>query len=96
MTITETLIIWLLAINIVTLVTYRLDKVRAGNGRSRVRESNLLLMALVGGSPAAYLAMYLMKPRHKTRKLSFLWKFWGIVLGQVGLLWLYWQFWQRP
>jgi uncharacterized membrane protein YsdA (DUF1294 family) len=92
----QAIVIWLLAINIVTVVTYRVDKIRAGNGRSRVRERNLLLVALVGGSPAAYIAMYLMKPRHKTRKVSFLWKFWGIVIGQMVLLALYWQFWQRP
>ncbi len=91
----EAAIIWLLVINIVTVVTYRIDKGRAGNGRSRVRERNLLLLALVGGSPAAYIAMFWMKPRHKSRKFAFQWKFWGIVLLQIGA-WVYWQFWQRP
>jgi uncharacterized membrane protein YsdA (DUF1294 family) len=96
MTLFEGALIWLLAINIVTVVTYRYDKNIAGGSRTRVAESRLLLLALIGGSPAAYMAMYLMRPRHKTRKFSFLWKFWGIVMGQIGLLWVYWQFGQRP
>ena len=95
MSLPEAVIIWLLAINILTVVRYRLDKVRAGNGRSRVRERNLLLLALVGGSLAAYIAMFWMKPRHKSRKFSFQWKFWGIVLLQIGVF-VYWQLWQRP
>ena len=96
MTIFEGLLIWMLAINIVTVVTYRYDKNIAGSSRRRVAESRLLLLALIGGSPAAIIAMYFMRPRHKTRKFSFLWKFWGIIFAQVGFIWLYWQFWQRP
>lgn len=96
MTLFEGVIIWLLAINIVTVVTYRYDKNMAGSSRKRVPERRLLLLALIGGSPAAYIAMYLMSPRHKTRKLRFLLPFWGIVLGQMAFIWFYWQFWQRP
>jgi uncharacterized membrane protein YsdA (DUF1294 family) len=96
MTLFEGIIIWLLAINIVTVVTYRYDKNIAGGSRRRVPESRLLLLALIGGTPAAYIAMYLMQPRHKTRKVRFVMLFWGIVIGQMGLMWLYWQFWQRP
>ncbi|WP_420644652.1 DUF1294 domain-containing protein [Candidatus Leptofilum sp.] len=96
MSLQEAGVIWILFINIVALVTYRFDKIRAGSGRSRVPERNLLLLALVGGSPAAFIAMFLMKPRHKSRKLSFQLKFWGIVVGHAALLWFYWQFWQRP
>ena len=92
MTILNGVVIWLAAINIVTIVTYRYDKKIAGSGRSRVAESRLLLLALFGGSPAAYIAIYLMRPRHKARKFSFLWKFWGIVLFHILLLWIYWQF----
>ncbi len=77
------------------MVVYRYDKMVAGSGRSRVPESRLLLLALVGGTPGAYIAMYLMQPRHKTRKLSFLLPFWGIVALQVAG-WVYWQLGQRP
>ncbi|MCB9009860.1 MAG: DUF1294 domain-containing protein [Ardenticatenaceae bacterium] len=96
MTFFEGALIWLLAINIITVVTYRYDKNIAGSNRRRIAESQLLLLALIGGSPAATIAMYLMRPRHKTRKLSFLWKFWGIIVVQIGLIWLYWQSGQRP
>lgn len=96
MTLLEATIIWLLTINIVTVIAYRYDKNIAGSKRSRVRESRLLLLALAGGSLAAYIAMYLIRPPHKTRKWSFLWKFWGIIFGQLGAIWLYWQFLQRP
>lgn len=96
MSLLEGVIIWLLAINIITVVTYRYDKNIAGSSRKRVPERGLLLLALIGGSPAAFIAMYLMRPRHKTRKLAFLLPFWLIVIGQIGMFWLYWQFWQRP
>lgn len=95
MSLFEGILIWLLAINIITVVIYRYDKMVAGSGRSRVPESRLLLLALVGGTPGAYIAMYLMQPRHKTRKLSFLWKFWGIAIVQIAVL-IYWQLGQRP
>lgn len=96
MTLFEGVIIWLLAINIVTVVTYRYDKNIAGGSRKRVPERRLLLLALIGGSPAAYIAMYLMRPRHKTRKFRFVLLFWAIVIGQMGFIWLYLQSWQRP
>ena len=80
---------WLLAINAVTLGLYRYDKLIAGSRHTRVPELLLLLLALLGGSPAAYLAMYGFKARHKTQKGSFLAFYWTIVAGQVvGLLWL--------
>jgi len=96
MTLFEGAIIWLLAINIITVITYRYDKNIAGSGRRRVPERRLLLLALIGGSPGAYIAMFLMRPRHKTRKIPFVFLFWGIVLIQLGLGWFYWQFGQRP
>lgn len=95
MSLIEGILIWLLAINIITVVVYRYDKLVAGSGRSRVPESRLLLLALGGGSPGGYIAMYLMRPRHKTRKLSFLLPFWGIVALQIAGL-VYWQLAQRP
>lgn len=92
----QTIVIWLLAINIVTVGVYRYDKMIAGSSRSRIPERNLLLLALFGGSPGAYIAMFLWRPRHKAQKGSFQWKYWAIVVGQIVLLGGYWQFWQRP
>lgn len=78
------LLSWLIAINLVTGAAYLYDKVAAGSNRGRVPERVLLLLALAGGTPAAFVAMRLI--RHKTAKQSFQLRFWLIVLGQGVLL----------
>ncbi len=67
----------------VTWFVYARDKRRAGLGERRVPEAVLLGLALVGGSPAAAVAMLIL--RHKTRKASFLLKFAAVVALQVAL-----------
>jgi uncharacterized membrane protein YsdA (DUF1294 family) len=50
--------------------------------KRRVPESSLLAVTLFGGEVGAICAMLLV--RHKTRKSSFLWKFWpSFVVGVV-------------
>jgi len=79
--------IWLVAINLVTYLMYAWDKRRAKKGQRRISERELLLWALAGGSPAAFLAMR--KFRHKTQKAAFRVQYWAIVVLQVGLIvWL--------
>ncbi|CAN0423162.1 unnamed protein product [Phaeothamnion confervicola] len=61
------------------------DKWCAENGRSRIPESNLLLVALIGGSVGAVAGQQVM--RHKIRKEPFRTLLYGIVVFQVaGLL----------
>ncbi len=64
---------WLLATGAVTLALYAWDKARArsSNGRrgKRVPERVLLGMGVLGGAPAALIAMRLL--RHKTRHSQF-------------------------
>lgn len=67
----------------VTWVVYARDKRQAGLHGRRVPESALLGLALLGGSPAAALAMVIL--RHKTRKAGFLLRFAAVVALQVGL-----------
>lgn len=57
--------------NIVTWALFAIDKQRAVQGRSRerIRENTLLYWALLGGSPAAWLAIN--KLRHKSSKDGF-------------------------
>ncbi len=74
---------WLGAIGLVTWAAYAWDKRRAGLGERRVRESVLLGLALIGGSPAAAVAMVVL--RHKTRKPGFLARFAGVVVVQVAV-----------
>jgi uncharacterized membrane protein YsdA (DUF1294 family) len=83
----EVMLAWLLAVNLVTFLTYGYDKSIAGSGRVRVPERVLLLLALAGGSPAALLGMRLF--HHKTAKSSFQQKFWLVLLLQAILVIIY-------
>lgn len=73
-----------LAINLLTIFHFRLDKTYAIEGRRRVPERDLLTLALVGGSPGALLARQLF--RHKTRKEPFSTQLWAIVFIQVMMI----------
>ena len=55
--------------NIVTFVTFWIDKNLAQNNKSRVSESTLVLMSALGGAAGGLAAMYLF--RHKTRHAKF-------------------------
>lgn len=83
---------WLLAVNLVTLLVYRYDKLVAGRGYTRAPEVVLLGLALLGGSLLAYVAMYQLKPRHKTQSSGFLISYWAIVALQIVGLILYFGF----
>ena len=72
---------WLISINLVTVFVFWFDKRAARIDGLRVPEYILLILALVGGSPGALLAMQGF--RHKTRKRSFQIKFWLIVIVQI-------------
>ena len=75
---------FLVLVNLVTLLSFRHDKQRALVGGRRVREADLLLLALIGGSPAALLARRLF--RHKTRKQPFSTLLMLIMVVQAGAL----------
>jgi len=78
-------IYFLIAINFLAFTLYALDKLialRLKQNFSRISEKNLLLIAFLGGSLGASLAMFLFN--HKTKKLSFMWRFFAIVLLHVS------------
>ncbi|HEY0739558.1 MAG TPA: DUF1294 domain-containing protein [Herpetosiphonaceae bacterium] len=85
--------LWLIVINVVAFVIYSYDKSIAGWAWTRVPERLLLLLALVGGTVGALLAMLLF--RHKTSKASFRLKFLLVILLQIALIVLYY-WWQQP
>jgi uncharacterized membrane protein YsdA (DUF1294 family) len=60
------------------------DKQRAIEGRRRIPESDLLGIALMGGSPGALIARQLF--RHKTRKEPFSTQLMVIVAIQAGVI----------
>ncbi len=78
------IIYYLLTINLLTFVTYGIDKYKARHKHWRVREASLLLLAVLGGSPAALLAMHLF--RHKTQHNKFRYGVPGILIVQVLLV----------
>ena len=60
---------YLLIINIFTFLLYGADKYKARRGEWRIKETVLLGLAAIGGSPAAWIAMYMF--HHKTKKPKF-------------------------
>ena len=82
------------SINLVTLVFYGWDKWRATKQKSRTPEWCLHLLALLGGSPGAWVAQQCF--RHKTVKRSFRIVFWLIVVLQAIVIFLWWRYLKNP
>lgn len=77
------LLYYLLAANLLTFVTYGIDKHKARHNRWRVREASLLLLAALGGSIGALLAMRVF--RHKTQHKKFRYGVPAILLVQLAI-----------
>jgi uncharacterized membrane protein YsdA (DUF1294 family) len=75
---------YLAGINAAAFVLYGYDKWAAVKERLRVPELSLHLAALLGGTPAAFVAQSLF--RHKTVKRSFRVAFWIIAVAQIGVI----------
>ena len=65
----KTILLLLVAVNLVSFTLYGLDKLKAKKGLWRIRESTLLLIAVLGGSMGALLGMEIF--RHKTKHWQF-------------------------
>ena len=77
------LLIYLIIINIVAFIVYAWDKRKAKKGAWRTPESTLLLLAAVGGSVGALLAMYML--RHKTNHKKFFLGVPAILIAQLAI-----------
>ena len=66
---TEYIVYWLIAANLIAFVLMVLDKRYAENGDRRTPEATLLLWAFLGGAFGTVAAAHLV--RHKTRKQPF-------------------------
>ena len=65
----KNLIIYLIIINIIAFLAMLVDKKKAEKNRWRIKESTLLILALIGGSIGAIAGMYVF--HHKTQKPRF-------------------------
>jgi uncharacterized membrane protein YsdA (DUF1294 family) len=63
------LAVWLIGANAAAVLAFAIDKSAARTGHRRISEFHLLQIALLGGTPGAYLARQMF--RHKTRKEPF-------------------------
>ncbi len=89
----DALLSWLLAISLVTFLTYGYDKSIAGSKRTRVPEAVLLALTLLGGTVGAIAGMLVF--RHKTAKRSFQVKLGLVLLVQVLFIIAYYA-WLKP
>lgn len=87
--VTQCLLWYLAAVNVVTFTVYGIDKRKARRGAWRIPEKTLFLLPLLGGSVGALLGMKVF--RHKTKHWYFVWGIPIILLAQTALaawLWL--------
>lgn len=77
------ILFYLLAANLLTFVTYGIDKYKARHNHWRVREVSLLLLAALGGSIGALLAMKVF--RHKTQHKKFRYGVPAILIVQLAI-----------
>ncbi|MBE6970617.1 MAG: DUF1294 domain-containing protein [Ruminococcaceae bacterium] len=75
--------LYLLLINVITLLVYGSDKRRARKGKWRISEKTLFLLPAIGGSVGALAGMYLF--RHKTNHWYFRLGLPAILLVQMAL-----------
>ncbi len=82
----------LIGMSVIAFVFYGYDKRQAVRNRPRVPELVLHMLALLGGTPGAFLGQLVF--RHKTKKLRLRIVFLAIVLFQAGLGFCYWRYWR--
>ena len=74
--------IYIIIINLISFLTYAIDKIKSIKHEYRVPENVLLILSLFGGAIGSLLSMMLF--HHKTRKVKFL-----FVNSILTIIWLY-------
>ena len=89
---------WLISINLFTAIYYSIDKLNAvwvdddkerKAMKVRIPEWALLLLALVGGSPAAALMIFILT--HKVKNSWFMIRFLAILVAQGIAIFMFWD-----
>ena len=80
---TQTIVYYLIALNVVTFFAYGIDKWKAKQAKLRIREAALLGLAVLGGSIGALLGMKVW--HHKTMHGKFKYGLPLILLAQMAL-----------
>lgn len=78
------IIIYIVAINLITFLAMWIDKRKAKKGSWRIKESTLLTMGLIGGSIGGIVGMYTF--RHKTQKPRFVILFPTMLILQIIII----------
>ena len=88
MTIEQLILLYLVAINVVTFFMYGIDKWKAKRSKWRIPETTLLGLAAIGGSIGAWLGMRVW--HHKTMHKKFQFSIPLILIIQLAIvIWLY-------
>ena len=83
-TIQQIILIYLIAINVVTFFIYGIDKYKAKNAKWRISEATLLGLAAIGGSLGAWLGMKVW--HHKTMHKKFKYGVPAIIILQIVII----------
>lgn len=78
------IVIYLIAINLITFFAMWLDKWKAKKGKWRIPENTLLVLVLLGGGIGGICGMYTF--RHKTQKVKFVIGFPVILICEILLM----------
>lgn len=81
---TEAILYYLVAVNVVTFLVYGIDKFKAKRGKWRISEFTLLILAIIGGSIGACLGMKVW--HHKTMHKKFKYGLPFILIAQITLV----------
>lgn len=84
MNIPNIILMYILAINLITFMVYGIDKYKAKKGKWRIPEATLLWLAVFGGSVGAMLGMKVW--HHKTLHKKFKFGVPAIIAVQIGLI----------
>ena len=88
----EIVLIYLLAINVITFMAYWMDKRRAKKNKWRIPEKNLMFLAVIGGTIGALAGIFGL--RHKSKHMKFVVGVPIILLFQLAIFiyFVYWMY----